>query len=167
GVPNEQEGRVDYALEIPGLLSFLAHGDFKKEVIGLDQIPDDIQPPVAIVHYAFQIMVGIGMFLMLISVYFLIRRFLIKEEVFSPLLLKLLVIAAPLGFLAVEAGWVVTEVGRQPWILYGILKTADSLTPMPGLVYPFILTTTVYLFLAIVVTWLMIRQFKAVSKEVS
>ncbi len=79
--------------------------------------------------------------------------------------MKLLVGCTPLGFLALEAGWTVTEVGRQPWIIYGIMKTKDALTPMPGLVIPFLLITTLYVFLTIVVTWLMVRQFKAVSRK--
>ncbi len=165
GIPNEKEKRVDYAIELPGMLSFLTHGDVKKEVIGLDKIPDDEEPPVAVVHYSFQIMVGIGFFLMGVGIFFLIRRFFYKKNIFSPLLLKFLIVATPSGFVAIQAGWIVTEVGRQPWILYGILKTKDSLTPMPGLIYPFILTTTVYAFLAVVVTWLMIRQFRAISKK--
>ncbi|MCB9771608.1 MAG: cytochrome ubiquinol oxidase subunit I [Candidatus Omnitrophica bacterium] len=166
GIPNIKEKRVDYAIAIPGLLSFLAHGDFNKEVVGLDRIPIDEQPPIAVVHYAFQIMVGIGIFLLGIALYFLFRKFIIKKEPFTPRLLKLLVFAAPMGFIAVEAGWTVTEVGRQPWILYGILRTKDSLTPMPGLVFPFMLTTGVYIFLAIIVTWLMVRQFKSITRKV-
>ncbi len=165
GIPDEKNKTVRYGLEIPGALSLLVHGNFKDEVIGLDQIPEDEQPPVAVVHYAFQIMVGIGIFLFLIACYFLFSRWVLKRQEFSSLLLRLLVIAAPLGFVAVQAGWVVTEVGRQPWIIYGILKTKDSLTPMPGLIYPFILTTSVYVFLAVIVSWLMIRQFKAVAGE--
>ena len=69
----------------------------------------------------------------------------------------------PLGFIAVEAGWTVTEVGRQPWIIYGIMKTQEAVTPMPGLVYPMALFTGVYLLLAFVVTWLMVRQFRHVG----
>ncbi len=167
GIPNEAENRVDYAVEIPGLLSFLAHGDTHAEVIGLDRVPDDQQPPVAIVHYAFQIMVAIGVFMMAVAIYFLLRRLFFKKNVYSPGLLRLLAVAAPLGFIAVEAGWTVTEVGRQPWIMYGILKTEDSLTPMPGLVYPFILVTVVYLLLTAVVVWLMKRQFTAVTRKVT
>ena len=167
GIVNEQDRTVDYALEIPGALSFLAHGDAAAEVIGLDQIPEDEQPPVAITHYAFQVMVGIGMLMLMIVLYFLVRRIFFRNNVYSPLLLRMLTIATPLGFVAVEAGWVVTEVGRQPWILYGILRTEDSLTPMPGLIYPLILTTVVYLVLAVVVAWLMMRQFKAVTRKVA
>ena len=165
GIPDEKAGKVRYGIEIPGLLSYLAHGDVNAEVIGLDQIPDDEQPPVAVVHYAFELMVAIGFFLMAIGLYYLARKFFKRKEIYTPLLLRLLIVATPLGFLAVEAGWTVTEVGRQPWILYGILKTKDSLTPMPGLVYPFLLTTAVYLSLSVIVTWLMVRQFKSISRK--
>jgi cytochrome d ubiquinol oxidase subunit I len=72
-------------------------------------------------------------------------------------------LSAPLGFIAIEAGWTVTEVGRQPWIIYGIMKTRDAVTPMPGLVYPLALFTGVYLLLSFVVTWLMVRQFRNVG----
>lgn len=165
GIPDEATRTVRHAIEIPGLLSFLAHGSWSAEVTGLDRIPDDEEPPVAIVHYAFQIMVGIGFVLMAAAAYYLYRRFLCKGPVYSRGLLRYLTATTPLGFIAVQAGWTVTEVGRQPWILYGILKTRDSLTPMPGLVYPFLLTTAVYIGLTVVVTWLMIRQFRAVTDK--
>ena len=66
--------------------------------------------------------------------------------------------AAPLGFIAIEAGWVVTEVGRQPWVIYGVVRTADAVTPMPGLVVTFITFTILYVFLAVVVAWLLWTQ---------
>ena len=67
-------------------------------------------------------------------------------------------LAAPMGFIAVEAGWFVTEVGRQPWIVYGVLRTADAVTPMPGLTVPFLLFTALYCFLGVIVSWLLYRQ---------
>ena len=70
GVPNEEEKQVKYGIYLPGFLSFLAHGDFDAEVTGLDQIPQTEQPPVAIVHYAFQVMVGIGVLLLTIAILF-------------------------------------------------------------------------------------------------
>jgi cytochrome d ubiquinol oxidase subunit I len=76
-------------------------------------------------------------------------------------LLWLLVAASPLGFIAIEAGWTVTEVGRQPWVVYNILRTADAVTPMPGLVVPFLTFTVLYLFLAVIVVWLLWRQVVA------
>ena len=75
--------------------------------------------------------------------------------------LRSLVLAAPLGFIATETGWVVTEVGRQPWIIYGIMRTSEAVTPMPGLVVPFITFTILYIFLAIITAWLLLRQVAA------
>ena len=70
------------------------------------------------------------------------------------------ILRATFGFLALEAGWIVTEVGRQPWIIYGIMKTKDSLTPMPGIQYTFYTVSAVYLILTFIVTWLLSRQIK-------
>ena len=75
-------------------------------------------------------------------------------------LLWLLVLCGPLGFVAIEAGWVVTEVGRQPWIIYNVLRTADAVTPVPGLVVPFLTFTALYFALAALVVWLLWRQFR-------
>jgi cytochrome d ubiquinol oxidase subunit I len=73
-------------------------------------------------------------------------------------LLRAVALAAPMGFIAIEAGWTVTEVGRQPWTIYGVLRTADAVTPMPGLIYPFLLFTVLYSFLGVIVAWLLYRQ---------
>ena len=73
-------------------------------------------------------------------------------------LLVALALAGPMGFIAIEAGWTVTEVGRQPWIIYGVMRTADAVTPMPGLVYPFAVFTALYCFLGVIVVWLLYRQ---------
>jgi cytochrome d ubiquinol oxidase subunit I len=72
--------------------------------------------------------------------------------------LQAIVLASPLGFIAIEAGWIVTEVGRQPWIIYGLMRTSHAVTPMPGLVVPFITFTLLYLMLAIIVTWMLMRH---------
>ena len=72
---------------------------------------------------------------------------------------------APLGFLALEAGWVVTEVGRQPWIIYQIMRTSDAVTPMPGIKFSFFMYVGVYILLALTVTWLMQRQIKALNTQ--
>jgi cytochrome d ubiquinol oxidase subunit I len=74
------------------------------------------------------------------------------------LLLRLLAVGAPMGFLAVEAGWMVTELGRQPWVIQGVMRTADAVTPMPGLVVPFTFFTLLYIALSAAVVWLMRRQ---------
>jgi cytochrome d ubiquinol oxidase subunit I len=162
GIPSEETRTVALGIEIPRLLSFLAHGDFAAEVKGLDAVPRDLWPPVAIVHAGFQVMVGCGTFLALLGAVGLLLLWKRPARLEHPLLLRLLVLALPLGFLALEAGWVVTEVGRQPWIVYGVIRTADAVTPMPGLIYPLILFSAVYVLLAALVTWLMMRQFRHV-----
>lgn len=161
GIPDAENKTVKYAIELPGMLSFLAHGDFKAEVTGLDQIPEDEHPPVAVVHYAFQIMVGCGVIMMLVAVIFF-ASLLRKQWFYSKWLPKLFIVALPLGFIAVEAGWTVTEVGRQPWILQGIMRTADAVTPMPGIFWSFCLFTAVYIFLSWLVIFLLQRQIKMV-----
>ncbi len=162
GIPDVEKKEVNYAIEIPGALSFLAHGDFDAEVIGLDQFPEDEHPPVLITHIAFQIMVGLGMALVGLSLLFFFSKWKKKEWLDAPWFLKLCILATPLGFIALEAGWTVTEVGRQPWIIYGILRTKDAVTPIPGIQYSFYLFTAVYISLAVVVTFLLIRQIGAV-----
>ena len=165
GIPDEENQRVNYAIEIPGMLSFLAHGNFNAEVTGLDQIPRDEWPPVLITHVAFQIMVGAGLLMMLVSLFYFYflwqKRGILQKKWF----LWLVGICTPLGFIAVEAGWTVTEVGRQPWIIYGIMKTEDALSPMPGLQYSFYMITALYLLLTLIVTWLMHRQIITLSSR--
>lgn len=162
GIPDEKNKKVNYKLELPGFLSFLAHGDFQTEVTGLDSIPEELHPPVAITHYAFQVMVGLGTLMALLAIIYFIALWKKKKWLNSQWLLKLFVIATPMGFIAVEAGWTVTEVGRQPWIIYGIMKTADAVTPMPGIVYSFYLFTAIYISLAVIVIFMLYRQIKMV-----
>ncbi|WP_114789356.1 cytochrome ubiquinol oxidase subunit I [Niabella yanshanensis] len=163
GVPDEKTETVKYALKIPGALSFLAHGDFNTEVTGLDKIPKDERPPVAIVHYSFQVMVMLGVAMMLIALLYLFILWRKKNWLQKRWLLKMFVLAIPAGFIAVEAGWMVTEVGRQPWIMYGFMRTADAVTPMPGIIYSFYIFTAVYLSLSIIVMILLYRQVKMVG----
>ena len=165
GIPDVENREVNYAIRIPGLLSFLAYGDFNATVKGLEEFPEEEWPPVPITHYSFQLMVAIGMFLALIAVIFLAGTFKWKHWLEKKWWLKMLVVATPLGFIAVEAGWIVTEVGRQPWIIYGIMKTKDSLTPMPGIQYTFYTITAVYLLLSFIVIWLLQRQIKVLHAK--
>jgi cytochrome d ubiquinol oxidase subunit I len=164
GIPDTKNQKVDYAIKIPSALSFLAHGDFDAEVKGLDSIPEENHPPVAITHYAFQIMVGLGMLMVLISILYFISLWLKKSWRGKAWLLKLFVAATPMGFIAVEAGWTVTEVGRQPWIIHNVMRTADAVTPMPGIAYSFYLFTAVYFSLACVVVFMLYRQIKMVNQ---
>lgn len=163
GIVDEENRSVSNKIEIPGALSFLAFGDFDAEVKGLNDFPADEIPPVAIVHYAFQIMVGIGTLLMLGGlVYFISYRK--KKWLKLKAFWLLFIILAPMGFIAIEAGWVVTEVGRQPWIIYGIMRTEDAVTPMPGMKYSFFFYLFLYSILAVTVTWLMNRQIKHLNQ---
>lgn len=164
GIPDTAAKTVNYALKIPKVLSFMATGDFNAEVKGLDRIPKKDQPPIAVVHYAFQIMVGLGMAMLGLALVYFIALFRKKSWQESKWLLRLFVIATPMGYLALEAGWTVTEVGRQPWIINGVMRTADAVTPMPGIVYSFYLFTGVYISLAIIVSLLLFRQITMVGK---
>jgi cytochrome d ubiquinol oxidase subunit I len=165
GIPDVDKEEVKYGIYIPKLLSFLAHGDLNAEVEGLDKTGKENWPPVAIVHFAFQIMVFMGMLMMGTGILFLIFKFKWKGNLDKNWWLMLLVWLTPVGFIAVEAGWIVTEVGRQPWIIYGIMKTKDAVTPMPGVQYPFYVITLIYLLLTFLVVWLMRRQILAVHSN--
>ena len=162
GIPDTATKEVKYGIEIPGMLSFLVHDDFKTPVKGLDQIPANEQPPVAITHYAFQIMVGLGMIMMAIGITYLFAIWKKHNWLFKPWFLRLFIFATPLGFIALEAGWTVTEVGRQPWIIQDIMRTADAVTPMPGIQYSFYLFTFIYFTLSVAVIVLLQRQIKMV-----
>jgi cytochrome d ubiquinol oxidase subunit I len=124
----------------------------------LNEFPRQDWPHVPIVHTAFQIMVGLGTYLALLSLWIGWLAFKRRDLTSNRLLLRAIAVAGPMGFIAIEAGWTVTEVGRQPWIVYGVLRTADAVTPMPGLIVPFLLFTLLYCFLGVVVVWLLYRQ---------
>lgn len=161
GIPDVETQTVKYGVQIPKALSFLAFGDFNAEVKGLDAVPRELWPPVAITHLAFQIMVGAGSAMALLALIALVRFRRRKTAWEEPWFLRCLMVATPLGMIAIEAGWTVTEVGRQPWIVYGIIKTADAVTPMPGLAIPFAVFAAIYLLLAALVVFLLRRQIKA------
>jgi cytochrome d ubiquinol oxidase subunit I len=155
GWPDEESRTTRFAIRIPYGLSLLAFKDPHAVVRGLDEVPRRDWPPVAITHIAFQIMVGLGSFMALVSLWaagLALRR---RDLASNPWLLKALVLTIPMGFIATEAGWVVTEVGRQPWVIYGVLRTAEAVTPMPGLIVPFLTFTLLYCFLGVVVAWLL------------
>src|SRR5712672_2386727 len=159
GIPQDQTMTTDYALEIPRGLSLLTAHDPNARVAGLEEFPRDQWPNVRVVHWAFDVMVGSGMLMLALTLWadglWLKHRILPQNK----WLLRGLVAAGPLGFLAIETGWVVTEVGRQPWIIYGVMRTSEAVTPMPGLVVPFVIFTAVYIFLALIVALLLRRQF--------
>jgi len=159
GLPNDAAKKTEYALSIPGGLSFLAHHDFDAKVTGLEEFPRDQWPDVRIVHASFDIMVGAGMAMFAVAVWAGCLWWRHRRLPDHKWLLRALVTAGPLGFVAIETGWMVTEIGRQPWIIYGVMRTVDAVTPMRGLIVPFSVFTVLYIFLAIIVVFLLRRQF--------
>ena len=103
------------------------------------------------VHWSFDIMVGSGMVMLFLAAWSGWLWWKHRRLPDHKWLLRALVAAGPLGFVAIEAGWMVTEVGRQPWIIYGVMRTAEAVTPMRGLVVPFTVFTALYIFLAVIV----------------
>jgi cytochrome d ubiquinol oxidase subunit I len=161
GWPDVDARETRWARKIPRGLSLLAFHDPDAEVKGLDAIPRDQWPPVPIVHIAFQIMIALGTIMALVSLWALWRWWRAKSSdalAEDRWLLRAIAVVTPMGFIAIEAGWTVTEIGRQPWIVYGILRTADAVTPMPGLVVPFLVFTLLYLVLGVIVVYLLRRH---------
>jgi cytochrome bd ubiquinol oxidase subunit I len=161
GWPDEARGTTPFAIEIPGGLSFLALGDADRVVPGLESFPREEWPPVLLTHLAFQLMVGAGVIMaglaLLLVVLFLRRR----EVPTTRPVLWAIVAASPLGLVAMEAGWLVTEWGRQPWVVRGFLRTAEALTPFRPLGPPFVTFTAVYLLLGTIVAYLLYLQVRA------
>lgn len=168
GIPDEQARATHYAIEVPYALSILAYDDPHATVKGLNDFPADTHPRVAIVHISFQIMVACGVAMMLVAAWAVWRYWRGRRKqnwLDSKWFLRTLIAAAPLGFIAIETGWTVTEVGRQPWIIYGVMRTSEAVTPMPGLIVPFITFTVLYIFLAVITVFLLLRQVAASPRE--
>jgi len=129
GIPNPAEKRIDYAIEIPKVSSLILKHDLNAPLAGLDSVPDADEPPVAIVFWSFRIMVGLGFAMFGLGLWSLLAR--LRKRLFDwPWLHRAAVAMGPSGFIAVLAGWVTTEVGRQPFTVYGLLRTADSASPL-------------------------------------
>lgn len=165
GWPNEETETVTGGIYIPGALSFLAHGSFDAEVTGLDAFPKDERPPVLITHLAFQTMVGIGSLLALLGVVYLVSLWRKKDLLSNRWWLRLLAVLTPAGFIALEAGWIVTEVGRQPWIIYRVMRTADAVTRVTGLGWSFAIIVLLYTSLAAISFFLLARWFNLESRR--
>ena len=129
GIPNMEERRIDYAIEIPKLSSLILKHDLNAPLDGLDTIPLDEQPPVWIVFYSFRVMIALGFAMLGLGAWALWRRW--RGRLYDDRLLHRAAIAmGPTGFVAVLAGWITTEVGRQPFTVYGLLRTSESLAPV-------------------------------------
>ena len=164
GIPDVARKEVRYAIEIPGLLSFLAYGRFDAVVKGLNSFARGDWPSVAVVHYAFQLMVGAGMLLAGVGIAGLFLLWKRAQAFLSRPFLIASALCVPLGFAAIEAGWIVTEVGRQPWIIHELMRTSEAVTPRPGVIFTLGLYAVLYAILTLAVTLLMFRQVKALHR---
>ncbi|MGB8932668.1 MAG: cytochrome ubiquinol oxidase subunit I [Anaeromyxobacteraceae bacterium] len=156
GLPDAERRETRFALEIPRGLSILGFHDPDAEVKGLEAFPRETWPNTRNVHLAFQVMVGLGTALAALAAAWFVLRLRRREP--PRWLLKIVVAAAPAGFIALEAGWLVTEWGRQPYSVWGVLRTADSVTPVGRLVVPLVVFSAIYVFLAVVVVSLLRGQ---------
>ena len=152
-----EDGEVKYGIEIPDLLSILADHDPNGKVEGLDIVPPDDRPPINVVRLSFQAMIFIGTGLAALAGLFLLvwwrRRGLPRSKWFY----RAVVAAGPLALVALICGWITTEVGRQPWIVYQLMRTEDAVTDAGGLWVAFALMAAVYLALTAAVIWLLRR----------
>jgi cytochrome d ubiquinol oxidase subunit I len=160
GLPDAAAHTTRFALEIPRLLSFLAYDDFNAEVRGIDAYPATEQPPVAAVHLAFDAMVGSGFTLLGIALWWALWTRLGRRDP-SAALLWALVASGFLALVAMEAGWLVTEEGRQPWIVVGLWRTSDAVTTAPALDLAFYGFSLIYVFLATTLAW----SFGRIARE--
>jgi cytochrome d ubiquinol oxidase subunit I len=127
-LPDEKNERNKIEIgAIPGMLSFLVRHDINAEIRGLKSYPKDERPPVLLTSFAFKAMVGLGFYFILATIIGFIKRNRLLD---SPKYLKLMMLSIPLPYIAAESGWIVTEVGRQPWIVYGLIKTSDAVSPI-------------------------------------
>jgi cytochrome bd ubiquinol oxidase subunit I len=144
---------VKYGLRLPEMLSILSYHDPNARVIGLDSVPPDGRPPINVVRFAFQTMVGIGTLLAILAVVYLVVRVRRRRLPESRWFYIGVVAAGPLSVVALLAGWVTTEVGRQPWVVYGVMQTKDAVTGASGIPVGYLALIAVYLALIVGVVW--------------
>jgi cytochrome d ubiquinol oxidase subunit I len=161
GIPDEKTRTMYYAIQIPGALSWIAYGDFNAEVKGLDDFPAGDTPPVLVVHLAFQVMVGIGTLMFLVAAWCGVSCLRTRAIPTSKWFLWSIIALGPLSVVALEAGWIVTEVGRQPWIVQGYMRTTEAVTQAPGIWTVFVGTMAIYFVIA-VATITVLRQLAGV-----
>jgi cytochrome d ubiquinol oxidase subunit I len=173
GLPDTQRGaplhvlgwytndQVKSGIRIPKALSLLAFHDPNAEVRGLDAVPADQRPPVNVVRIAFQTMVGIGTLLALLGAIFLVVRMRRRRLPESPWFYRALAVAGPLSVVALICGWVTTEVGRQPWVVYRVMRTSEAVTGADGIPVGYATLAAVYLGVAIAVLWILRRLSQA------
>jgi cytochrome d ubiquinol oxidase subunit I len=155
-----RHGHVEYGIPLPHLLSLLAFHSADATVQGLDAVAPADRPPVNVVRFAFQTMVGIGSMLALLSIVYLVARVRRKRLPESTWFYRALAAAAPLSVVALIAGWVTTEVGRQPWVVYRVMRTSAAVTGAGGIPVGYGTLAAVYLALAAGVAWVLLRLYR-------
>jgi len=161
GIPNSKEKRVDYAIEIPKASSLILKHEWDAPLKGLDSVADADEPPVGIVFWAFRIMVALGFAMMGLGMWSLFAR--VRKKLYDwPWLHRTALLLGPSGFVAVLAGWVVTEVGRQPFTIYGVLRTVDSASPLdaPAVAASLVAFVIVYFAVFGAGIWYLLRLMK-------
>ena len=161
------DGEVEYGIELPKMLSLLTYHDPNAEVQGLDSVPEDEQPPVNVVRIAFQTMVGIGTALALLAVVYFFVWFRHRRLPRSTWFYRGVVLAGPLSLVALLAGWVTTEVGRQPWVVYNVMRTEEAVTGASGIPVGYTTLALVYVGLAVAVAWILRRLSRAPLADVA
>jgi cytochrome d ubiquinol oxidase subunit I len=144
GIPNPSTRTTDFAIDIPKLGSFLAYRNFNAEVVGLDAFPANEQPDARLVHIPFQVMVGLGFYMLFVAGAFFGWRLWKHAYPLGRKMLLLVASTLPMGFMAIEAGWFVTEFGRQPWIVFQVMRVDEAATPQEGVVVLLIVFSLVY-----------------------
>jgi cytochrome d ubiquinol oxidase subunit I len=152
---------VEFGIKIPKLLSLLAYYDPNATVIGLESVPAKDRPPVNVVRFSFQVMVAIGTALALLALVYLAAWFRLRRLPASRWFYRALVAAGPLSVVALIAGWTTTEVGRQPWVVYRVMRTSQAVTGASGIPVGYATLALVYAGLAVAVAWLLRRLARA------
>jgi cytochrome d ubiquinol oxidase subunit I len=155
------DGQIKYGIKIPHLLSLLAFHSWNARVKGLDTVPPSDRPPVNVVRIAFQFMVGIGTLMALLGIVFVVVRIRRKRLPISAWFYRAVTVAGPASVVALVSGWVTTEVGRQPWVVYGVMRTSRAVTGASGIPVGYGALVLVYVGVGVAVVWILRRLARA------
>ena len=159
------DGEVKYGIRIPKLLSLLAQHDPNARVQGLDAVPADQRPAVNLVRVSFQLMVGAGTFLAALGVLYLLIRLRLRRLPESVWFYRAVVATGPLALLALICGWITTEAGRQPWVVYRVMRTSEAVTGAGGIPVGYAALAAIYAAVAVAVGWILLRLARSGEAE--
>lgn len=165
GTLDEESKEVEYAIHLPKMLSFLSFSDVNAEVTGLNEFPQEETPPLYI-HYLFDIKISFAMFMTLISSLFVIFSKWRQNLIYQKWMLAAIILCGPISIISIELGWILAEVGRQPWILRGYMKVSEAATTAEGVGAMFWLFLSLYTLLAIITVTVLRNMFKNNPAEV-